>query len=232
MRAYLFGAVAIFACAVVLVAPHARATTFGSDTLLPHWQGTSTSAAAAGHEIDCTSTNANWPNCTIDISTIVSGANCYDELVSTPLSGITGTNLFTNTPCTVNIGGTAQPLESPGTSDCTYLVFANVSWRSGAFASVFNGSGYPVSASLGEVRATTSYHLATIAAPGSGGVQPQQLSMNENFIANFNSTQCPGDARQQGGVLVGNVKANVYDPVVDTNLSGSAGYLEDSAISP
>lgn len=55
-----------------------------------------------------------------------------------------------------------------------------------------------------------------------------EVVMHDTFIAKFNSSQCPGDDRQFGGPLVSTVKANVYDPVVDTDTGLSHGFFADN----
>lgn len=235
LRAVLFGVIAAFGAVGALVVP-AAATVVATDTMLPHWQGTSRSAPAVGHQIDCTNnltTNPQWPSgCTLTMHTVITGANCYQETIGNPLSGLGGTNNFSSTPCQVSITATVVPNSAAGTADCGYTVQdAQISWQSGVNSTVFQGSGFPLVMALNEVRTSKMYLLSAASTPNSQSLT-HQLVFHDHFVANFNSTQCPGDSRQQGGVLVSTVKANLYDPAVDLAVDGSAGYLQDNVVSP
>ncbi|MDQ1685100.1 MAG: hypothetical protein QOC82_1837 [Frankiaceae bacterium] len=185
----------------------------------PHWQGTSHSAPATGHEIDCSYTNAEWTNngCVVSIYTITSGANCYFEIISSPTSGTSGASYYPNTQCQIHLDGLAT-WKTDSTGSCAYSLSLQASWTSGVNSTLFNGSAYSTRSVMTHASGGT-YHLAVTADVGN--LPQHTLHMMDHFVVNFPTAGCPRTV--QGGI-----RGNVYDPAADAVTSGTAGYFQDS----
>ena len=221
---------ALVALAAMLVPPPpARAASVATDYVLPVWQGTSTSSAGPGHQIDCSSTNPYWPGgCTISNGTVTNGYNCALEAISTPARGVGGSNVYRDTPCVLRLDGYATWTEVAGQS-CVFSpgMFVD-SWQSGVNSTVFQSNGYPLTASMaplttagGQLVANT--YALTVKGDGTYRIHGHSIRMNERFLVKFNRStlSCPGDD-------VTNARGNIYDAAADLSLSGRDGYFEDT----
>ncbi len=126
--------------ALASVASPASAIVVASDTATPRWQ--SGTGFTTGRGVDCrdgSADNPNFPDCTLHLRTITTGANCAQEVITTPLSGITGSNLYPDTQCTVSVKGKVDVNPSPGACLLSATQSLTVTFTSGVNA-VFNSS--------------------------------------------------------------------------------------------
>lgn len=221
-RGLLLGSLLILA-----VPPGASAgggeTVVATDFVLPIWQGTRTSAPSLGHQIDCSSGNPwFWSGgCTVSIYTRGTGTNCLAEIVTNPASGITGAQVYRDTSCQIRLDGTM--FFAQATASTCVLVAGGLTltaWQSGVSSLLFSHQGtvFAVLAKpTGPAELTLTVYSPQIPGPG------HHVRIDERFVARFNWPvgTCPGP-----DVL--NMKANLYDPVADTDLEGSDGYLQDT----
>jgi hypothetical protein len=198
-----------------------------SDFALPVWQGTPAGQAARGHQLDCSKTNPYYPTaCELTIFTVTTGANCTSEAITTPLSGLTGANVFSPTMCIALIEGAVYLTESP--AGCVFGgASVQASWRSGVNSTLFNYDGATVTTVLSGVPGFSTWVLkltsTTIPALGNRGT----LELNERFVVQFNRVldSCPG-------ADLPNLKANVYDAAADLAVNGQNGYVRQTIVSP
>jgi hypothetical protein len=198
-----------------------QAAGVATDFVLPIWQGTSDSAPALGHEIDCSSSNPyGLGACALTMETVITGSNCSLELVSNPASGVTGSNAFQNTSCIAKVDGFLT-LNKVG-STCVYGGgSATLEWQSGVNSTLFGQSGTFMQV-LVKPTGTTTW-LVTVKSVGVPVVNGHTIEFNERFVATFNRAwgSCPSPD-------VPNLKANLYDAAVDLSLNGRDGYLKDT----
>lgn len=211
--------------ALALTSGSARAATVASDFVLPIWQGTSTSAPAIGHQIQCTTSG-----CAFSIYTVTSGSNCAVESITNPASGIGGANTYQNTQCTLRINGTASFQD---TGEFCHFVPDNTlitTWASGVNSTIFSVSGYPLIATIVPLTTRTGQPLPrqyamTVKQFGTGlSANGHVITMNERFVIKFNRTtfDCP-DADTYTSAI-----GNIYDTAADLSLSGRDGYFTDT----
>jgi hypothetical protein len=218
-RTLLSGA-ALIALASAVMAAHA--TTAATDFVLPIWQGTSTSAPAAGHQIDCSSSNKYWDYaCDLSIYAVTTGSNCAIEMISNPSSGVTGTNTYQNTSCIVKVDGFITMNQTA--AGCVYGG-GNAwltTWQSGVNSTLISTSGTALTV-LVKPTGTNTW-LVTIKTVNPPTVNSHTIDFNERFVAKFNRSfaTCPGpDVRD--------MKANLYDAFADLSINGRDGYLQDT----
>jgi hypothetical protein len=221
--------VTALAATVFLVQPTAgHAATTASDFVLPVWQGTSAGAAAPGHQVDCSATNAEWPYaCTMSVAAVTTGANCAVESISNPASSGTGANTYRDTACVLRIEGTVYWEDLDACLFTPDLHLTN--WQSGVNSTAFSATYYPLDARM--VPVTTSagavvqnlYKLVVTSA-GQSRIGGHRITMKEQFLVRFNrsSLDCPNEDTLR------NLKGNVYDAAADVHLSGADGYFQDS----
>jgi hypothetical protein len=180
-------------------APARAADTVASDFALPHWQGTKTSTAAAGHQVDCRITSGTPRSdhtCDVSVATITSGQNCYLE---DPSDSATALNPAPRrpTPCTALVHGTAHWLPTP--AGCVLEPTLRLDFSSGVNATLYSFSDIPVGATFVPLTgyAGPDYYLDVYDIGGSTAVHTPEI--RERFVVRFNSPMpagCPSnDAR-------------------------------------
>lgn len=216
-------AVALCVSVVVSFGRAHAAENLASDTMGPQWS--SGKSAGTGHQFDCTYTNSQWSSngCTVNITTVTGGSNCNYEVIADPSQDVTGSHLYTNTPCFIELNGSANFALDSKTGLCDYTPHLTVTWASGVRSEVFSGSDFPVTTHMAG-GAKGLYRLTVASAPGPAISGQHQATMAEQFNVQFPSSLCPKSA--QGGF-----KGNVRDKVPDSAPNApSTGYFEDSIV--
>jgi hypothetical protein len=208
--------------------PPARAgSLLASDFAFPVWQGASTSQPARGHQLDCSRTNVYFPYaCELTVHALTSGKNCIAEAITTPLSGVSGTNGFRDTSCIARIEGAVYMTETA--AGCVFGgASVQASWQSGVNSTLFRYDGATVTTLLTGAPGFSTWVLKLSSATGPSLGQSSIFEMNERFVVQFNRVldSCPGEE-------LPNLKANVYDAAADTDLNGRNGYIRQTLVSP
>lgn len=202
-----------------VMAVPADAAVVASDFALPIWQGSS-GTPGAGHQIDCSSSNENFAGsaCTVDVSTVTTGANCLIESVSAP-TAVTIATTVPDTPCRATISG---PLVfAPTVTGCAFVgAVLWMTWTSGISSDLFHSSA-PVAGLMIPTASASNWILKVQSYPSSTD-GAHVLTFRDVFNVRFNRsvTSCPGPDML-------NLKANVVDAVPNRSVTGSDGYLLD-----
>jgi len=159
----------------------------------------------------------------VSIWTVSTGQNCYYETVGDPADSVTGSVLYTNTACMVQLNGTAK-----GTTNalgvCGYTMNLTASWASGVRSEVFSGSGVPVAATMSG--GTNGLYRLHVHSTPTGTVTSgqHQVTLLDDFNVQMPVSGCPHSI-QVG--FKGNTRDKVPDAVPTTP---SAGFFEDTIV--